>query len=341
MSPTSSTSPTMRQPLHRVLIVGTEILARATSEDLRHRHDVQVLGAVTLQNEIQHAALDLPVVATAATLGEWLETTFVDEVYLAADIVRHRAELQEVVALCERLGVPFAVPAHGFRMQRALPAAPSVARDGFLHYGQSAPAPRARLVKRLIDVVGAGLGLLALSPVIAAAAVAIKIESKGPVFFEQPRVGRHGRSFGILKLRSMVVDAEAKRAALEAHNEHKEGPVFKMTHDPRITKVGRFIRRKSIDELPQLWNVLVGEMSLVGPRPPIASEVQKYDAWQRRRLSVTPGLTGLWQVSGRNGIGFDQWMRMDLQYIDNWSLRLDLSLIGRTIPVVFTGRGAS
>lgn len=336
-----STHPMLRRPKHRVLIVGTEVLARAAAEDLRRRPDVQLLGAVPLRGETPHQSLDLEQVATLGSLPAWLEETYVDEVYLAADLVRYRTELQLVIALCERLGVPFAVPAHGFRMQRALPAAPSVARDGFLHYGQFTPAPGARRVKRAIDIIGAACGLLALSPVLLLAAAAIKLESRGPVLFSQQRVGRHGRPFGILKLRSMVVDAEQLKAALEKHNEHKEGPVFKMTNDPRITRVGRFIRRTSLDELPQLWNVLTGEMSLVGPRPPIPAEVTKYDAWQRRRLSVTPGLTGLWQVSGRNNIGFDQWMRMDLQYIDNWSLGLDLSLIGKTIPVVFTGRGAS
>jgi len=182
---------------------------------------------------------------------------------------------------------------------------------------------------------------VALAPFLGLVALTITLTSPGPVFFRQQRVGRHGRPFGMLKFRSMIVDTEARRAALEAHNEHREGPVFKMTHDPRITRVGRFIRKYSIDELPQLWNVLRGEMSLVGPRPPIPAEVAKYDAWQRRRLSVVPGLTGLWQVSGRNQISFDQWMRLDLQYIDNWSLRLDLALLGRTIPVVLTGRGAS
>jgi len=331
----------MRPSRHRVLIVGTGILARTTADDLRQRDDVELLGAVLLTGEVPHRALDLPIVAHVASLGSWLEGTYIDEIYLAADVVRHRADLQGIIALCERFGVPFAVPAHGFRMQRALPALPSLALDGFLHYGQLTPAPRARAAKRTLDVIGASLGLLALAPLLAAVAMAIKLDSSGPVLFRQTRVGRHGRPFGILKFRSMGSDAEARKAALESRNEHKEGPVFKIAHDPRITRVGRFIRRTSIDELPQLWNILIGEMSLVGPRPPIPAEVQKYDSWQRRRLSVTPGLTGIWQVSGRNNIGFDQWMRMDLQYIDNWSLRLDLSLIGRTIPVVFTGRGAS
>jgi exopolysaccharide biosynthesis polyprenyl glycosylphosphotransferase len=325
----------------RLLMVGVGPLARAAADDLRRTDHVSLLGAVPWPSEAPHAALDLPLVATVDTLATWLESTYVDEVYLAGDLSTQREAMQRVIALCERLGVPFAIPAHGFRMQRALPAHPDVAADGFLHYAQHAPLPHARRFKRAVDLLSAGAGLVALAPFLGLVALTITLTSPGPVFFRQQRVGRHGRPFGMLKFRSMVVDAEARRAALEAHNEHREGPVFKMTHDPRITRVGRFIRKYSIDELPQLWNVLRGEMSLVGPRPPIPAEVAKYDAWQRRRLSVVPGLTGLWQVSGRNQISFDQWMRLDLQYIDNWSLRLDLALLGRTIPVVLTGRGAS
>lgn len=182
--------------------------------------------------------------------------------------------------------------------------------------------------------------LVALSPLLLTAAAAVKLTSRGPVLFRQQRVGMHGRVFSMLKFRSMVVDAEARKAALVAQNE-RGGPVFKMKRDPRVTAVGRFIRKYSIDELPQLVNVLRGDMSIVGPRPPIPSEVARYDAWQRRRLSVRPGLTCVWQVSGRDRIGFTEWMLLDLRYIDHWSLAGDLSLIARTVPVVITGRGAS
>ncbi len=333
--------PILRQHPRRILLVGSGILARVTVEDLRRSRYVDLLGAVPLTDEPTHPELGVALVSDLDGLQAWLEAHHIDEIYLAADVVEHRATLQRVIALCERLGVPFALPAHSFRMQRALPARASVAADGFLHYEQHTAKRRTRLVKRGLDFVAAAAGLLVLSPLLLASAIAIRLESKGPILFRQVRIGRNGRPFRLLKLRSMVADAEQRRAALEQHNEHREGPVFKMTDDPRITRVGRFLRRSSIDELPQLWNVLRGEMSLVGPRPPLAGEVNKYDAWQRRRLSVTPGLTGIWQVSGRNSIGFDQWMRLDLQYIDNWSLGLDLSLIGRTIPVVFTGRGAS
>jgi exopolysaccharide biosynthesis polyprenyl glycosylphosphotransferase len=194
--------------------------------------------------------------------------------------------------------------------------------------------------KRLIDIVGATVGLLVLGPlVMLPVAIAIKLTSPGPVLFRQKRSGLHGRLFTMYKFRSMVSNAEMLRAELEAFNE-VPGPVFKMQNDPRVTPLGRFLRRTSIDELPQLWNVLKGEMSLVGPRPPIPSEVQQYDPWHRRRLSMKPGLTCLWQISGRSKIGFEQWMKLDLQYIDNWSLWLDLKILARTVPVVLSGLGA-
>jgi exopolysaccharide biosynthesis polyprenyl glycosylphosphotransferase len=195
-------------------------------------------------------------------------------------------------------------------------------------------------IKRLFDVAASSAALAALAPLMLSVAVVIKLSSRGPVLFKQQRVGRHGRPFHMLKFRSMVVNAEELKAKLMALNE-QAGPVFKMKRDPRITPIGRFIRKFSIDELPQLINVLRGEMSLVGPRPPVPSEVARYEAWQRRRLSVRPGLTCVWQVSGRNEISFEEWMYLDMQYIDHWSLAQDFELILRTVPVVLTGRGAS
>ena len=162
--------------------------------------------------------------------------------------------------------------------------------------------------------------------------------SPGPVFFEQVRCGKRGRPFGMYKLRSMTVDAEEKKAELMDQNE-MDGPVFKMKHDPRITPVGRFIRRWSIDEIPQFWNVLRGDMSLVGPRPPVPMEVVEYATFQRRRLSMRPGITCLWQVSGRNEIGFEDWVRMDLEYIDTWSVLSDVKILLRTIPATLSGSG--
>jgi exopolysaccharide biosynthesis polyprenyl glycosylphosphotransferase len=261
-------------------------------------------------------------------------------VYLATAVRQHHAALQPVVALCERLGVPFAVPAHVFRLGRALPARPRLVSDGYLHYEMTNGRPIKNALKRGADIVLSGGALAALLPLFAAVAAAIKLTSKGPVFYKQVRVGLRGRLFDMYKFRSMVVNAERQLAELIAKNE-QTGPVFKMRHDPRVTRVGRFIRKYSIDELPQLVNVLKGDMSIVGPRPPVPSEVAKYKPWQRRRLSVRPGLTCFWQVQGRNSIGFDEWMLLDLQYVDQWSVGKDLELIGRTVPVVVTGRGAS
>ena len=205
---------------------------------------------------------------------------------------------------------------------------------------RSTPAdPLALAVKRTLDVVGAALGLAVLSPLFAAAALAIKLTSRGPVLFRQERVGLNGRRFAMIKFRSMRVDAEARLAELREGNE-MTGPVFKMARDPRVTPVGRWLRRLSIDELPQLWNVFVGEMSLVGPRPPIPGEVEQYERWQRRRLSMKPGLTCLWQVGGRNELSFDTWMKLDMEYIDNWSLLLDFKILLRTVPVVLSMKGA-
>jgi exopolysaccharide biosynthesis polyprenyl glycosylphosphotransferase len=195
-------------------------------------------------------------------------------------------------------------------------------------------------IKRLIDVAASAAALLLLSPLLVLAALAVKLSSRGPVFYRQERVGMHGRTFQMLKFRSMVVDAEARRAALATKNE-RTGPVFKIASDPRVTRVGRVLRKYSIDELPQIVNVLRGDMSLVGPRPALASEVAHYEAWQRRRLSVRPGLTCVWQVSGRDQISFATWMLLDMRYIDHWSLWEDVRLLFRTLPVVLLGRGAS
>jgi exopolysaccharide biosynthesis polyprenyl glycosylphosphotransferase len=195
-------------------------------------------------------------------------------------------------------------------------------------------------LKRGFDILSSGMALWVLAPLLVMVAMLVKLTSRGPVLFRQTRVGLHGRPFRMLKFRTMVENAEALKAQLASVNE-MDGPVFKMKKDPRITPIGRFLRKFSIDELPQLINVLRGDMSVVGPRPPVPSEVARYEPWQRRRLSVRPGLTCIWQVSGRNEISFEQWMYMDLQYIDNWSFLKDVSLILKTLPVVVTGRGAS
>jgi len=192
--------------------------------------------------------------------------------------------------------------------------------------------------KSLLDYIVSATMVIFISPLLLAIAAAVKMTSDGPVFFKQERSGLGGRKFQVLKFRTMVVDAESLRGKLMDANE-VDGPVFKIAKDPRITKVGSFLRKTSLDELPQLINVLKGEMSLVGPRPPIPAEVEQYETWQRRRLSMKPGLTCIWQVSGRNNVDFKSWMKMDLAYIDKWSIWLDLKLLCLTIPTVLFGTG--
>jgi exopolysaccharide biosynthesis polyprenyl glycosylphosphotransferase len=192
-------------------------------------------------------------------------------------------------------------------------------------------------VKTFLDFIISLLVVVILSPVFLIIALLIKLDG-GPIFFLQKRMGLNGRRFACIKFRTMVVDAERLQASLMSQNE-QEGPVFKIKKDPRITKIGRFLRKTSLDELPQFFNVLQGNMSLVGPRPPIPSEVKQYKRWQTRRLSMKPGITCIWQVSGRNNIPFEQWMKLDMQYIDSWSLKLDFIILLKTIKVVFTGDG--
>ena len=195
-------------------------------------------------------------------------------------------------------------------------------------------------VKRAIDVLGSAAALCVSAPVIGLAALAIWLEDRGPIFFTQERCGLYGRRFPMIKLRTMCVNAEERKADLIGLNE-MDGPVFKVKLDPRITKVGAFLRRYSLDELPQFWNVLSGEMSLVGPRPPVPEEVVHYEIAERRRLSMRPGITCIWQVGGRNEIGFQEWVKLDLEYIDSWSLALDAKILARTVPAVVFARGAS
>ena len=195
------------------------------------------------------------------------------------------------------------------------------------------------ICKRTIDIIGAGLGLILLSPIIAIVACAVKVTSKGPIFFSQKRVGKNGELFEMYKFRSMVVNAEEIKENLEDKNE-MSGPMFKIKDDPRITKVGKFIRKTSIDELPQLWNVLKGDMSLVGPRPSLPKEVEQFDNWMFKRLTVRPGLTCYWQVSGRNNIDFEDWMKLDCKYVDDRNLWIDIKLIFKTVGVLFGDKNA-
>lgn len=194
-------------------------------------------------------------------------------------------------------------------------------------------------IKRLIDIICSFVGILVLSPLFIIIAIIIKFTSKGPVFFSQKRVGRNGKEFDMYKFRSMVVNAEELKEKLAAQNE-MSGPMFKMKDDPRVTKVGKFIRKTSIDELPQLWNILKGDMSLVGPRPSLPKEVAQFDEWMYKRLEVKPGLTCYWQVSGRNNIDFEDWMKLDVRYVEEKNLWIDIKLICKTVFVLFGDKNA-
>jgi exopolysaccharide biosynthesis polyprenyl glycosylphosphotransferase len=202
-------------------------------------------------------------------------------------------------------------------------------------------APFPIFIKRLVDLTVSVAGLVVLSPLLLLAALLIKLSSQGPVLFRQTRCGLNGRHFTLLKFRTMYLGAEEKLDEV-AHLNVVNGPAFKARRDPRVTPLGRFLRRLSIDELPQLANVLVGHMSLVGPRPPLPEEVTRYERWQLRRLSMKPGITGLWQVSGRAGLDdFNRWIALDLAYIDQWSLWLDCKIMLKTVPAVLLAQGAS
>lgn len=335
----------LSKPSLDVLIVGTGSLGHRTYESLTTappENRCNVVGFLTFPGDPE--TLDfLPggkILGEARELLAILSKYPVSEVYIAGRMIQHGLQMQEVVDECERVGVPFALPVHSLKFERAKLASSSPARDGYLHYMSTAWKPVQYAVKRLIDITASSLALLILSPILLTVAVVIKVTAPGPIFFRQVRVGLHGAQFNLLKFRSMVVNAEALKQKLQAKNE-QTGPVFKMTNDPRITPIGRFIRKYSIDELPQLINILRGDMTIVGPRPALPNEVALYKPWQRRRLSVRPGLTCYWQVGGRNEIGFEEWMRLDLRYVDNWNLGVDVQLILQTFPVVLAGKGAS
>jgi exopolysaccharide biosynthesis polyprenyl glycosylphosphotransferase len=278
------------------------------------------------------------ILGTLDELEHLLRRAVLDEVIFA--VPRERlAAVDGAILACEEQGVAARVCIDLFATRTAKRRLDDLDGIPLLSFSTTPSDALALAAKRALDVVLSAAVLVALSPLFLAVAAAIKLESPGPVFFRQRRVGMNGREFMLNKFRSMYADAESRLESLRARNE-VSGPVFKMRDDPRVTRVGRFLRRTSIDELPQFWNVLRGEMSVVGPRPPIPSEVKQYQRWHRRRLSVRPGITCTWQVSGRSGIAFDRWMKLDLAYIDNWSLWHDVKILARTIPAVLTGRGA-
>ncbi len=311
--------------------------------DVRH---VAIVGKGTVAPELARTienqsawGLKLIGIFSQAEVRSVLEAGGVDELILIVGR-ESLSEFTETLLLCEELGITARVVLNFFPH--------SIARmelhqlDGFpLLSFSTTPTNEALLfVRRILDVVLSGVLLIILLPtVMLVAAILIKLTSPGSILFRQQRCGLNGRLFDMYKFRSMVDNAEHHRFELDALNE-MDGPVFKSSYDPRITPVGKFIRRFSIDEFPQFYNVLRGDMSLVGPRPPLPQEVARYERWQRRRLSMKPGMTCLWQISGRNEVSFEDWMKLDLTYIDNWSLLLDLKILLKTVPVVLLGRGA-
>jgi exopolysaccharide biosynthesis polyprenyl glycosylphosphotransferase len=320
----------------RVLIVGAGAEAQRAAAALRPsgRRRVELVGHLSLAEERPAVA----VVGAREGLAGVLEKEVVDLVLIAVPSARVD-EMGDVVASCCEVGVDVAIAADFFERVLAHGVPGRLFELPVVNLFTSPQFRAVMLLKRAFDIV-VGLPLLVLAtPFMLLAAVAIRVTSPGPALFVQERIGLHGRRFKLFKLRTMVAGAEQMRAELAPLNE-VNGPAFKLRRDPRVTRVGRPLRRLSVDELPQLWNVVRGDMSLVGPRPPVPEEVARYDRQQQRRLSIRPGLTGTWQVSGRSDVDFDAWVRLDLEYIDNWSPWLDLKILLKTVPAVLLGRGA-
>ncbi len=267
-----------------------------------------------------------------------LEAHPVDEVVFFAPYARPDTA-SAALAACEALGVPASFVVELSQLARAAPRVADLYDHCVIRYDVAPKRPEALAIKHGLDPLAAAFLLVAAAPVLVTVALAVRLTMGRPVLFTQERAGRFGRPFRMFKFRTMHRDAEARRDEVRALNE-VGGPVFKARLDPRVTPLGRFLRSSSLDELPQLFNVLAGSMSLVGPRPLPTQEQAQIRGWQRRRLSMKPGITGLWQVSGRSDLGFEAWMLLDLRYVDEWSLWLDLQLLLKTIPVVLRGRGA-
>ncbi len=324
----------------QVLIVGTERDAARLRRLVRrgpggHRRVLGHLRGPWETGKVRIPAESL--MGGVDQLGPILDSRVVDEVVFSAPLDR-LAEVLPHVRLCEEIGVQAHIQAESIACH-SIPHIVDLRGVPLLSYAPAQHSPEALAIKRLFDAGLAIIGIFLAAPIMVLCALLIKATSPGPILFRQVRSGLNGRTFCMLKFRTMGEHAEATRAEI-AHLNESTGPVFKVAMDPRVTQIGRFLRRWSLDELPQLFNVLIGEMSVVGPRPPLPSEVAQYDRWQRRRLSMRPGLTCLWQIRGRHRIGFTQWMQLDLFYIDHWSLRLDFRIFCRTFATVLGGTGA-
>ena len=315
----------------RAVVVGANALGVEVARELASRFEV--LGYVDNGSDLE--GLDLPFLGPIAELGSVVRSRRVNEIIVALPPDR-REQLNNVIArgFGREVGVKI-LPDLGANLPRRV----EIGRFGAHAYIGYAPVARVTWLKRAVDLFLSVVALLALAPLLSAIAIAVRTNSSGPIMYRQKRVGLDGTAFEMLKFRSMYQGADNMVELLRAQNE-AEGPLFKIRKDPRVTPVGRFLRRFSLDELPQLINVLRGEMSLVGPRPPLPSEVARYEEWQLGRLQARPGMTGLWQVSGRSEVPFNDMVRLDLHYVRNWSFGLDLEIMLRTIPAVLSKRGA-
>ena len=334
-------------------VITTSDRAAPLLRDLKKDWAKKLNGVVLLDAAAPGGKVEgIPVAAVYEGALDWLRREPLDEVYVSVpyqsgDSLRPLLNEMESMGLCVHLNVTVLEPytaaaddADGAWFPRLHTQVETAGGVPFVTISAADHDFGAMMIKRLMDVVGALVGLVLSVPIIAVTAIPLKLESPGPLFFKQKRVGRNGRPFYIYKLRSMYTDAEQRKQELMAQNK-MQGLMFKMDDDPRVTKVGKFIRRTSIDELPQFWNVLRGDMSLVGTRPPTVDEYEQYDSHHKRRLSMKPGITGLWQVSGRSDIqDFEEVVKLDVTYIDHWSLALDLRILAKTVTVVLRRTGA-
>jgi len=331
------------RPSRRALVVGTGARARLLATELPNNrtYHYDVAGFIDASPQ-EHEGEEVPVLGNLTGLEDILMREPIDEVFIALPIRSHYEQIAQVIALCEACGVRSQYQTDLFETSGIAKRRVFNREDGSRVVLEMVHSDHRLYVKRAIDVFGACFGLIVLSPVLIVVAILVRMSGEGPVIFTQTRFGLNKRRFGMHKFRSMVQNAEQLQAKLEHLNE-AGGPVFKIKNDPRITPIGRFIRKTSLDEMPQLWNVLKGDMSLVGPRPLPMRDVGNFSELAlMRRFSVKPGMTGLWQVSGRsNTKTFDGWIQRDLEYIDNWSLVMDIRILFKTIPAVLKGSGAS
>lgn len=326
---------------HRTVILGeglavSELAAHLQASSL---HGYDVIGACTTATDDSWPSSDVPVMGHIDDVASVVRNHDADTVAVVPCHTLTSERLRRLAWQLEPTGANLVVAPSLMDVAGPRIAVRPVEGLPLLHVEQPRFTGVKRLIKETYDPAAAALGLLLLSPLLAVVALAIKLDSPGPVLFRQSRVGRQGEEFTIYKFRTMVVDAEARKADLAALNEGS-GPLFKMKRDPRITRVGAFLRKTSLDELPQLMNVVTGSMSLVGPRPHLPEEVELFGDDFRRRLLVKPGLTGLWQVSGRSDLSFEESVRVDLRYVENWSLAMDVLILWRTLSVVVKGSGA-